>query len=98
MFRLSADNAAINRLGFDNLQRLDPARDFQTAFQASLGTAANPHGLVGFDGELFVSRYEPPFDDVARVAVLTTAGLDFEASFFSTRILAVDAALILSAS
>lgn len=62
-----ADGAvwAINRLGFDNVQRLDPAADFRTAFQSSLGPGANPHGLAAVDGALFVSRYEPPFDDLA---------------------------------
>jgi len=59
----------VNRLSFDNLQRLDPEAGFATAWQAGVGRGANPHDvarIVTAEGErLFVSRYEPPFDDLA---------------------------------
>ncbi|MFQ5876283.1 MAG: hypothetical protein ACE5JH_01125 [Acidobacteriota bacterium] len=62
----------INRLSFDNLQGLDPFAGFSTAFQHSVGNGANPHDLVvvsdatsdGAGGLAFVTRYEPPFNDV----------------------------------
>lgn len=55
----------INRLSFDNLQRLDPQARFVTAWQASVGLGANPHDLLWVAAEkLYVTRYEPPFNDV----------------------------------
>lgn len=56
---------AVNRLSFDNLQRLDPFADFGTVWQQSVGRGANPHDLAFADGLLWVTRYEPPFDDLA---------------------------------
>ncbi|MDQ7006522.1 MAG: hypothetical protein Q9Q40_04760 [Acidobacteriota bacterium] len=56
----------INRLGFDNLQRLDPGRDFATAWQRRVGEGSNPHDALVVDGRGFVTRYEPPFSDLAR--------------------------------
>jgi hypothetical protein len=57
---------ALNRFTFDNIQRLDPQRDFATAWQADMGIGANPHDLVLLpDGRAMVSRHEPPFNDVA---------------------------------
>ncbi|ANM30308.1 hypothetical protein ABI59_13085 [Acidobacteria bacterium Mor1] len=57
----------INRFTFDNLQRLDPDDGFRTAWQAGTGAGSNPHDVLMLDDErAFVSRYEPPFDDVAR--------------------------------
>ncbi|RMF76394.1 MAG: hypothetical protein D6738_01560 [Acidobacteria bacterium] len=55
----------VNRLSFDNVARLDPERGFAIAWQAGVGAGANPHDvlLVGPD-RAFVTRYEPPFDDV----------------------------------
>ncbi|HEU4403371.1 MAG TPA: hypothetical protein VFT43_14835, partial [Candidatus Polarisedimenticolia bacterium] len=62
------------RLDFDNLQGLDPAAAFRTTFEDSTGNGSNPHDAVllprepaaGDAGQLaFVTRYEPPFNDVA---------------------------------
>jgi DNA-binding beta-propeller fold protein YncE len=66
----------VNRLTFDNLQGLDPAAAFRTTLQDSVGNGANPHDVVvlppgdsgaagGRAGLAFVTRYEPPFNDVA---------------------------------
>jgi hypothetical protein len=70
----------INRLSFDNLQGLDPAAGFRTAFQYTTGNGSNPHDLAitGYAaagatpqagaagaGVAFVTRYEPPYDDLA---------------------------------
>jgi hypothetical protein len=57
---------ALNRFTFDNIQRLDPQRDFATTWQADMGVGANPHDLVLLpDGRAYVSRHEAPFNDVA---------------------------------
>jgi hypothetical protein len=56
---------AVNRLSFDNLQRLDPDRDFETAWQRGVGVGANPHDvLLLADDKAYATRYEPPFNDV----------------------------------
>ena len=63
----------INRYNFDNLQGLDPSSGLQTSFQYSLGNGANPHDAVILPsapaaapaGLAFVTRYEPPYNDVA---------------------------------
>lgn len=71
----------VNRFSFDNLQGLEPAAGFDTAFQYSTGTLSNPHDLAvlsdgeagvapgtgapGSAGVAFVTRYEPPFNDLA---------------------------------
>lgn len=71
----------INRYNYDNVQGLDPFSQFQTSFQDSLGDGANPHDAVilpaapdappapagarGPAGMAFVTRYEPPYNDVA---------------------------------
>ena len=71
----------INRFSFDNLQGLDPTARFDTSFEYSTGNGANPHDMVvlpapdggtpsgvpSLDGAglAFVTRYEPPFNDVA---------------------------------
>ena len=63
---------AVNRLSFDNLQRLDPDSDFATVWQAGSGVGANPHDVLwGSDEKLYVTRYEPPFNDVAVVSPRT---------------------------
>ena len=70
----------INRFSYDNLQGLDPHASFATAFQHSTGNGSNPHDVVvlthrqaglpapptgdGSAGVAFVTRYEPPYDDV----------------------------------
>ncbi len=57
---------AVNRLTFDNLQRLDPLESFSTSWQAGTGMGANPHDvLVISDDKGYVTRYEPPYDEVA---------------------------------
>lgn len=57
---------AVNRLSYDDLQRLDPDRDFATAWQGGLGVGSNPQdALMLSEEKLYVTRYEPPFNDVA---------------------------------
>lgn len=57
---------AVNRLSFDNLQRLDPMSNFATTWQASVGAGANPQDvLLPSADKGYVTRYEPPFNDVA---------------------------------
>jgi hypothetical protein len=57
---------AINRFTFDNLQRLDPTNDFATSWQAGVGPGANPQdALLLSDERGYLTRYEPPFNDVA---------------------------------
>jgi hypothetical protein len=69
----------VNRLSFDNIQGLDPASGFKTTLQDSTGNGSNPHDLVVLPGAAagvpagsatdagvaFVTRYEPPYDDLA---------------------------------
>lgn len=63
---------AVNRLSFDNLQRLDPESDFATVWQAGSGVGANPHDVLWVsDDKVYVTRYEPPFNDVAVVSPTT---------------------------
>jgi hypothetical protein len=58
----------INRLSYDNLQRLDPAEGFDTSWQVRVGAGSNPQDVLALeDGRGYVSRFEPPFDDVAVV-------------------------------
>jgi hypothetical protein len=67
VLRRSEDGVfVINRLSFDNVQRLDPQAGFATAWQSGTGQGSNPHDLVRIPGDLaLVSRYEPPFSDLA---------------------------------
>lgn len=56
---------AINGFSFDNLQRLDPAAGFATAWQAGTAPGSNPRDvIVVAEDKGYVSRYEPPFDDL----------------------------------
>ncbi|HKQ97210.1 MAG TPA: hypothetical protein VJV75_04980 [Candidatus Polarisedimenticolia bacterium] len=61
----------VNRLSYDNLQGLDPASDFKTVLQDTTGNGSNPHDLEVLPGNgstagiAWVTRYEPPYDDVA---------------------------------
>ena len=71
----------VNRYTFDNVQGLDARRGFRTAFQHSTGNGSNPHDLVVLPasqggtpdgvpsaagpGLALVTRYEPPFNDLA---------------------------------
>ena len=77
----------INRLNFDNLQGLDPFASFRTSFQYSTGNGSNPHDAVileeggntssgGPGGLAFVTRYEPPYNDVAVVDLRDGSILD----------------------
>ena len=55
----------INGFSYDNLQRLDPAEEFATAWQAGTGPGSNPRDVALVDEtKAYVSRYEPPFDDL----------------------------------
>ena len=57
---------AVNRFTHDNLQRLDPDHDFTTSWQTGVGAGSNPHDVAVLSPEKgYVTRYEPPFDDVA---------------------------------
>ncbi len=64
--RVTGDAAfLVNRLSFDNVVRLDPQRDFAAAWQAGVGIGANPHDvLLVAEDRAYVSRYEPPFNDL----------------------------------
>jgi hypothetical protein len=56
---------AVNRFTHDNLQRLDPDGDYATSWQAGMGAGSNPHDVAVLSPEKgYVTRYEPPFDDV----------------------------------
>ncbi|HET6278510.1 MAG TPA: hypothetical protein VFG08_06985 [Candidatus Polarisedimenticolia bacterium] len=73
----------VNRYSFDTLQGFDPRSGFATSFEYSTGNGSNPHDMVVFPagdggtpdglpepdgpGLAFVTRYEPPFNDVAIV-------------------------------
>ncbi|UCF68048.1 MAG: hypothetical protein JSV80_01750 [Acidobacteriota bacterium] len=68
----------INRFSHDNLQRLDPAANFATSWQASTGQGSNPHDVLLLDErKLYVTRFEPPFSDLA---VLLPQGGSFRGS------------------
>jgi len=55
----------VNRFFFDNIQTLDPAAGYVTALQFSTGNGSNPHDALAVDpNRLFVTRYEPPYNDV----------------------------------
>jgi hypothetical protein len=64
--RLTGDALfVINGFSYDNLQRLDPAEEFATAWQAGTGAGSNPRDVALIDpAKAYVSRYEPPFDDL----------------------------------
>ena len=69
ILRRTADAVfAVNRLSFDDLQRLDPDRGFRTAWQTGIGVGANPHDVVLVSSDkAYATRYEPPFNDLAVV-------------------------------
>jgi len=60
----------VNRLSYDNLQGLDPAAAFRTTQEVSTGNGSNPHDVAvladpaGGAGTAWVTRYEPPYDDL----------------------------------
>jgi len=76
----------INRFFFDNIQSLDPADDFRTALQFSTGNGSNPHDLLAVDdGRLYITRYEPPYNDILIAERGTGRPLGFiEMSDFAT--------------
>lgn len=67
VLRLSGEAVfVVNRLSFDNVQRLDPGDGFATSWQSRVAAGSNPQDLVALgDGRAYVSRFEPPFDDLA---------------------------------
>jgi len=68
----------INRFTFDNIQSLDPASGFTTAVQFSTGNGSNPHDAIQVDpNRLYISRYEPPYNDLLIAASATGATLGF---------------------
>lgn len=55
----------INRLGFDNIQVLSPGHNFTTVAQFSVGNGANPQDILVLSADkAYVTRYEPPYNDV----------------------------------
>lgn len=63
----------VNRLFFDNVQILDPAKGFTASAQFSTENGSNPHDvLVSGPSRLYVTRYEAPFNDVAIADLSTT--------------------------
>ncbi len=55
----------VNGFSYDNIQRLDPAEEFATAWQAGTGPGSNPRDVALISpAKAYVSRYEPPFDDL----------------------------------
>ncbi len=49
----------VNRFGADNIQVLDPGRDFETRFQCSTGNGSNPHDIAFVDAQkAYVSLYQ----------------------------------------
>ncbi len=55
----------VNRFFFDNVQILDPLNGFLTAIQFSTGNGSNPHdALAAGPGRVYVTRYEPAFNDI----------------------------------
>jgi len=66
----------VNRLFFDNVQILDPARGFATALQFSSGNGSNPHdALMPDTSRVYIPRYEPPFNDILIADVSTGAAI-----------------------
>jgi hypothetical protein len=55
----------VNRFFFDNIQTLDPGAGFRTALQFSTGNGSNPHDVLEVDpNRLYITRYEPPYNDI----------------------------------
>lgn len=55
----------INRLQADNIQVLDPNNNYRTSAQFSVGNGANPYDILEVSpGKAYVTRYEPPYDDI----------------------------------
>lgn len=55
----------VDRLSFDRVTRLDPGEDFEASWQAGVASGSNPHDIAHVaEDKAYVSRYEPPFDDL----------------------------------
>jgi hypothetical protein len=68
----------VNRLYFDNIQSLDASAGFRTTLQFSTGNASNPHDVLAVDpNRLFITRYEPPYNDILIADRSTGATLGF---------------------
>lgn len=68
----------VNRFFFDNIQTLDPAGGFRTAAQFSTGNGSNPHDVLSAaPGRLYITRYEPPYNDVLIADAATGEMLGF---------------------
>lgn len=65
----------VNRLQFDNLQIVDASGEFPTLAQFSTENGSNPHDVLVDGNVAFITRYEPPFNDVA-VMNLTTGAIE----------------------
>ena len=51
----------VNRLGFDNIKVLDPAQNFATVQEFSVGNGSNPHDIEFLSPtKAYVARYESP--------------------------------------
>lgn len=51
----------VNRLGFDNIKVLDPAQNFATVQEFSVGNGSNPHDIEFLSPtKAYVTRYESP--------------------------------------
>ncbi len=51
----------VNRFGFDNIQILDPANNFATVLQFSVGNGSNPHDMeLVSPTKAYVARYDSP--------------------------------------
>lgn len=67
----------VNRFLADNIQRLDPQDRFSTSWQRSVRTGSNPHDVLVVPGErAYVTRYEPPWNDVAVIDMRDGRTLD----------------------
>jgi len=72
----------INRAGADNIQVLDPAADFHTAYQFSVGNGTNPQDIaIASPTKAYVSRYDSPSLLVCNPTTGATIGTISLASF-----------------
>jgi DNA-binding beta-propeller fold protein YncE len=64
----------INRYNADNIQVIDPTKNYDTILQFSTGNGSNPHGLAFSSSEkAYISRYETSFNDLLIVNPATGA-------------------------
>ncbi len=63
--RTASSVYVVNRLGYDNLQRLDPADDFRASWEAGVGPGSNPQDVLELSpSKLYVTRYGASFGDI----------------------------------